>query len=184
MTVRKRANNTPTTTTAAAASSSSSSSNNNTKTTAADDGNNKNLKNGDVTTCKTSEEIKDNNKTHFPAAMTERAEQKQNSVSSKQPNGGDAGSGNNTEGDNDNNGPLLSIRLDVYHNLRSLKESLNTFSMQDFSKFPLHMWSVLKDRTKHVDKSMTGVSLYAFTIIFALALITRFYAISRPHHVW
>lgn len=168
MTVRKRANNASASTPA------------NTKKTDEDD---KQQKNEDAKQITNGEKKKDSNKTQFPAAMTER-EQTQNSVSSKQqqPNGCGADSGD-IKG-NGNNGPLLSIRLDVYHNLRSLKENLNAFSVQDFLKIPLYLWSVLKDRTKHVDKSITGVSLYAFTIIFALALITRFYAISWPHHVW
>ena len=114
-----------------------------------------------------SNEDKNTNKTEFPAALTERQ---------KQPNGG-----SNTV---NSNGPLLSIRLDVYHNIRLFQRSLTTFSTQDFLRVPLYLWSVLKDRTKHVDKSITGVSLYIFYLIFALALVTRFYTVSWPLHVW
>ena len=171
MTVRKRANNTPVTPPPT-----------NTKTKIEDD----KQKNGNATQITNKENEDDNsNKTQFPAAMTERQQNgsPHQQHQQKQPNDADSGNSDDTKR-NDRNDPLLSIRLDVYHNLRSLKESLNAFSTQDFSKIPLHLWSVLKDRTKHVDKSMTGISLYAFTIIFALALITRFYAISWPHHVW
>ena len=170
MTVRKRANNTPVTPPPT-----------NTKTKIEDD----KQKNGNATQITNKENEDDNSiQTQFPAAMTERQQNGSSYQQQKQPNGGDSGGNSNDTKSNVDNGPLLSIRLDVYHNLRSLKESLNAFSTQDFSKIPLHLWSVLKDRTKHVDKSMTGISLYAFTIMFALALITRFYAISWPHHVW
>ncbi|XP_066923151.1 protein O-mannosyl-transferase 2-like isoform X1 [Clytia hemisphaerica] len=81
------------------------------------------------------------------------------------------------------NGPLISIHLDISLYLRNLRESLTTLSKQDFAEVPLHIWKVLINRSKHQYKPLKGFNLFWFYMIFSVALFTRFYTITLPKHV-
>ena len=81
-------------------------------------------------------------------------------------------------------GLLISIRFEVYHNLKLFQETMTSLSIQDIANFPGYVMKVLTNREKHQSFPLRKSSLLCFYIIFALALFTRFYNISNPTHVW
>jgi len=83
-----------------------------------------------------------------------------------------------------NNGLLISVRLDVYHNLQNIRQTITSLTVDDITSLPLRLYNMFFDRQSHVDKSLKGICLLWFYMIVAMAFFTRFYMVTQPPHVW
>ena len=83
-----------------------------------------------------------------------------------------------------NNGLLISIRLDVYHNLQNIRQTISSLTLEDIISWPLRFYNMFFDRTTHVDKSLKGICLFWFYLIVAMAFFTRFYKLTQPAYIW
>lgn len=81
-------------------------------------------------------------------------------------------------------GLLISIHLEIYHNLKNIYDTIHSLSIKDFEKLPHHIKNTLFDRKNHTYNRLTAAGMKWFMLIFALAFMTRIYKISQPSHIW
>ena len=93
--------------------------------------------------------------------------------------------GNETKSKKEVQTKLFSIKLEIYQNMKALQDCFNSVTMSDIWNLPSQMKKVLlmRERKRKViefDES----AWFALKVIVLLTIVTRFYQIDKPAHVW
>ena len=93
--------------------------------------------------------------------------------------------GNETKSKKEVQTKLFSIKLEIYQNMKALQDCFNSVTMSDILNLPSQMKKVLlmRERKRKViefDES----AWFALKVIVLLTIVTRFYQIDKPAHVW
>ena len=91
---------------------------------------------------------------------------------------------NNDSAQESNDAKIFSVKLEVYQNVRALRNAFSTVRLSDLSKIPGKMLHVLMARERKNEIKFSSDAKVGLIVITLLTLCTRLYQIGEPHHIW